>query len=220
MSTGRGLRRLIAIDGSGDIQLPSELAVEHQLLLTDVDTDGDSFRYTRIPFAGLPTHEKRYRFRLPYPTSSEATIDTIRELQEEFGQLLYAHWKPIKAKYIATEGQVSFYLPRRRRNAASVLGETEANYPFTCTRNGTTQTVTMVTGSTVSTPAAGACNVARAARTAAPRKDYVEFRLSACTAGDVVSINFWAAYLVRVVETSEGYPGSFRETRDLTFLER
>jgi hypothetical protein len=220
MSELRGIRNYITILGYGDIENPIEIVPERQLFVTDVDTDGDSFRYSKIPFAGLPTHETRYRFPLPYPTSSDTTVDTLRELQEEFGELTFAHWKPMKAKYIATEGQVSFYLPRRRRNAASVLSKSETTFPFTCTRNGSTQTVSMVTGSTVTTPASGSCNVARAAKTTGDQKDYVEFRLSACTAGDIVWIQYWPAFLVRVVDAAEGYPGGFRETRDITLLER
>lgn len=220
MSTDRGLRYYITIDGYGDLELPSELLPEKQLLDTDVDAEGESYRYTRQPFAGLPTQTNRYRFPLPYPTASDSMISTLRELQDESGQLLMSHWKPINPKYIATEGQVSFYLPRRRRNAASSLSKSETTFPATVELNGVAQTVTMVAGPTVTTPSSGACNFSRTAATSGATKGYVEFRLAACTAGDIVRVQFWPAFIVRVVAAGEGYAGGFRESRDIAFLER
>lgn len=219
MSEGRGLRRALTVD-SVDLRLPSALQVSREIFVTDTDTDGDSIRHSRVRMAGLPLLVDRYTFSMPYPTSEDSELDQIREIQSEFGQLQFGVWKPMKANYIATQGQTDFYIPRRRRNAASVFSETEATYPFTCSRNGTAQTVVMVTGSTVSVPASGTCNVARSPATTGDRIDEVIFKLSACTKGDVIRIQCWPAVLVRLVAAGEDYPGGFREERSIVFRER
>jgi len=219
MSEGRGLRRALTIDGES-LRLPAGLEAQRELFVTDVDTDGDSIRFSRARRPGLPFLEDRYTFTLPYPTSNDEDLDQILALQAEFEQMQFAYWKPTYAKYIAVEGQTDFWLPRRRRNAPSVFGEDESVYPFTCVRNGDAQAVTLFAGSSVSVPVPGACHVAREAAASGARLDEVLFRTSACTKGDVLRIKFWAAMLVRLVSGGESYPGGFREERDLVFRER
>jgi len=219
MSEGRGLRRALTIDGE-DLRLPAGLEAQREIYVTDVDTDGDSIRYSRARKPGLPFLQDRYSFTLPYPTSNDDDLEQVAELQSEFGEMQFSYWKPIRAKYIAVAGQTDFWLPRRRRNAPSIFGEDESAYPFTCTRNGNTQIVTCIAGSSVSVPVDGVCNVAREAAASGARRDEVIFRLSACGAADVVRIKWYGAMLVRLIAGGESYPGGFREERELVFMER
>jgi len=223
MTTARGIRRIPTINGS-DLSLPpTAITPSKQRLVTDVRTEGDSFRYGHAPLAGLPTHEVLYQFSLPYDSVDDDVLDELMDIEEIFDELTLAIWKKVRARYIATEGQTDFYVPRRRLNAPNALtvpGVDEATYPVTVTRSVTAQAVTMVTGTGVSVPAAGACNFARSPVASGDYRDYTQFKLSACSAGDVIILDHYPCFRVRVIDASESYPGGFRETRELTFLER
>lgn len=218
----QGIREYLTIDGADVPYNPSEITVSaDEVGVSQVELTGDSVLFYHQPLAGLPDRDQRYTFSLPYPSlSSDADLRWFRRLAALSGEISFCYWKPANWVYTADASQVSFYLPRHRQIAPSILGASLTDFPVYVWRNGTAQTVTVVGGAVVTTPASGSCNIATAAATTGDYRDYVEFRLSACSAGDLIEIEFVPLFWVRVVQATENYPGSFREERGLTLQER
>lgn len=221
MADQNGIYEYLTVDGDDLAYNPQSLAVDIRDSASDVETFGDSYRFNRALVAGLPDRELRFAFELPFDgLTEEANLRTIRRLQAKPGEFSFAYWKPVNFYYTATSGQVSFYLPRHRRYAAAALSKSTTDFPFNCWVNEVAQTVAVVAGNSPTTPASGNCNVGTTAKTSGTYLDYVEFRLAACTAGDIVEVEFAPLFTVRVASQSESYPDTTLEQRGLSFIER
>lgn len=223
MTTVRGITNFITIGGTDlDGYNPAEIRPRIDELATDVDTKGDSTRFWPYVLAGLPDKLDRYTFELPWPTKKDAThLRAIRRFQATAGSISLAIWKPINVYYTATDGQTTFYLPRRRQNAPSALSKSTTTFPLSVWIDGSAvSTIAYAAGPTVSTPAAGTCNVSQSAHTSGNYEGYVEFRLAAQSAGAVIEVEFYPLFICRVLSRTENYPGSFQEERGLVLQER
>jgi len=219
MSTG--LSEFLTID-SVDLELnPETINAEPIEQVQDILTHGDSVRFHPLIAAGLPVRDIKYRFRFPYGNISDDDVArVVRRLAARHGTRTFAMWRPVNVYYVATAGQVAYYLPRRRRNAPDVVGKSTTEFPVQIWVDGVAQTVAYVAGPGVSTPASGNANVAKAAKTSGTYEDYVEFRLEAAAGGEVVDIEFYPLFLVRASLAAESFPETAMEARELVLEER
>lgn len=183
---------------------------------TTVPTQGASRLYAEYVGAGFPSHDIRWQFDLPLGgLDSDDELRHIGFVRATSGYVAFALGKEDYCEYVATQGQTTFYLPRRRRNAPQVLGESTTDNPFLCWVNGALLTTNYEDGPTLDVPADGEVTIARDAGT----NGFTMFRIGSTLAvGDVVRIAWPPLYLV-VAGSRVDFPKAHAEIHTLTLTE-
>lgn len=220
MTDTLGIRETIEIDGALLTFGAESLSLDPARNEFAVTTLSDTKLFRTYTLAGLPNVEESFRITLPVGgLATDAEVRTVERLRLLGGFHTVALWKYERAFYTATTGQTDFYIPRRRRDAASVKGIANL-YPALCWKNGTVQTIAMISGAAPSVPASGIVNIADTPVSSGVYLDYTKFCLAACAAGDVIEFAVMPLFRVYVDSPRVDFPSGNRERHDLVLVER
>ncbi len=209
---------------------PDRLSPQHTIYQYPFKAaDGSTVLYKPYGTAGNPDQAIDFSWLLPFswiPEEHQATREKLEEILSEGGLHTLCLWKPMLLTYTAALGQDTFYIPRRRQNAATVFSLDEyGDYLMTFTVNGVARDLAfedVVDDSTV--VADGDVSVSRTLDT---RGRLMVKTSPSIGPGDIpagkvgakVQLLFYPVHTVFISEITSDVPEAGKEPKAFTFME-
>lgn len=215
MTEKRGLHRKIMFDGVEVPINPASCDVEYEPGETFVKgADYGGVLFSRLVEEGHVDTVDAAVVTMNWDALADDQLRVLRRIRSRGGLHELALWKEENYFFTASDGQTTFYLPRYRRNAPQVLGESTSTYPFRVWVNGVefdSADVLFANGPTV-TAAAGKVTIARDPQTSGANIHNCMVKFGTALAlGDVVEFEFFPLFSVYLVSPRVSFPQSKSE---------